>query len=386
MNLLTLADCLSTAGGIERVHYEINKSLAARGHAIDLLYESDGDLTDDWRSFTRTRVKVTGLRSDVLSMPGARSLGSALRLGCSTNPDVVYACRHIQLLHAQAAGRFGRAPVICHVHTPPPRDQITRRHLLWLNRTTRFIFVSDFTAAQWVQAGLRRDLVEVIRNGIDTDEFRAPDEAIRERVRAELGIPEHAYVVLYLGRFVREKGIHVLLQAWRVLRVKPDEGRLVLLGGSFEEAASARTRSFLRELRALWDPRTTLWVPHRPNVVPMLWAADVVVVPSIWPDPFPLAVLEALACERPVVASMIGGIPEMLTGGLTSNLVNPGDVDSLAARLRALQGWQQHDPVLGQACRQHVLAHFSLATMVDNLESTIERLAERDHAPYRAVR
>jgi glycosyltransferase involved in cell wall biosynthesis len=110
----------------------------------------------------------------------------------------------------------------------------------------------------------------------------------------------------------------------------------------------------------------------------MLWAADVVVVPSVWPEPLGLVVLEAMACERPVVASRVGGIPEALGGALAANLVEPEDADSLAAGLRALQGWRQRDPGLGQACRQHVLARFTQERMVDDLESVFQRLADRE--------
>jgi glycosyltransferase involved in cell wall biosynthesis len=382
MRLLTLADDLSTAGGLERVHHDVNRHLAARGHVIDLLYESDGDLSDSWDGFTGRQVQISGYRRGDLSLRGLRSLASALELGRSTRPDLIYACRHIQLLHAQVAGRFGRTPVICHLHTPPPRERMRRRHLLWLNRTTRLVFVSEFTAAQWVRAGVRPELVEVVPNGIDTDSFGPPDEQVRERVRAELGIAPHIHVVLYLGRFVRQKGVDVLLRAWRSLAPDPNEAKLVLLGNFVESGtASPRTKAFFQDLHRLSDPGTTLWVPHRPDVVPMLWAADVVVVPSIWPDPFPLAVLEAMACERPVVASRVGGIPEALGGRLAANLVEPGDADSLASGLRALQGWRRRDPELGQACRQHVLARFTQERMVDDLEAVFLGLAERRRRP-----
>jgi glycosyltransferase involved in cell wall biosynthesis len=379
MRLLTIADDLSTAGGLERVHHDINRRLAARGHQIALLYESDGDLSSSWASFTRSQVKVDGFRGGGSSMLGAASLRSALRLGHAVRPDLVYACRHLQLMHAQAAGRFGRAPVVCHLHTPPPRERMLRRHLMVLNRTARFVSVSDFNAGQWVRAGINPELVEVVHNGIDPEVFRPPDETVRARVRAELGIDADTHVVLFLGRFVRQKGVDVLLQAWRALCPDPDEARLVLLGDHvLPPSASPRTKAFFRELDELSDPRTTVWAPHRSDVVPMLWAADVVVVPSTWPEPLGLVVLEAMACERPVVASRVGGIPEALGGRLAANLVEPGDADSLASGLRALHGWRRRDPGLGQACRQHVLARFTQERMLDGLESVFQGLANRE--------
>ena len=107
------------------------------------------------------------------------------------------------------------------------------------------------------------------------------------------------------------------------------------------------------------------------DVVTPLHAADVVVVPSVYDDPFPRTVLEAMATGRPVVASSTGGIPEELTGEFARFLVPPSDAEALRERLEAVLDWRDGEPGLGQACTAHVARHFSKASMVDAIEQRL---------------
>jgi glycosyltransferase involved in cell wall biosynthesis len=105
----------------------------------------------------------------------------------------------------------------------------------------------------------------------------------------------------------------------------------------------------------------------------VLAAADLVVLPSRFPDPLPLLVLEALASGTPIVASAVGGIPEMLTGPFAANLVPAGDADALAARIRALRDWRTRTPELAELGRRHVETGFSLQRMGESVNATIEQ-------------
>jgi glycosyltransferase involved in cell wall biosynthesis len=106
-------------------------------------------------------------------------------------------------------------------------------------------------------------------------------------------------------------------------------------------------------------------------VVTPLHAADVVVVPSVWDEPFGRVVIEAMATGCPVVASAVGGIPEILTGRFSSMLFPRGDARNLADRIETLAGWRTLDPSLAAACVRHVAERFSLRRSVDLIEETL---------------
>ena len=118
-------------------------------------------------------------------------------------------------------------------------------------------------------------------------------------------------------------------------------------------------------------PGNVRWLPMRRDVLPPLHAADVVVLPAQWQEPFGRVVIEGMATGRPVVASRVGGVPEILTGEFADLLVEPGDPTALTAKLESLRHWRTDDPALAGRCTAHVLDHFSLATSVDRIEEML---------------
>ncbi len=109
--------------------------------------------------------------------------------------------------------------------------------------------------------------------------------------------------------------------------------------------------------------------PPGADVVVTLHAADVVVVPSTWDEPFGRTVIEGLSTGRPVLASRVGGIPEILDGPFARFLFERGDAAGLAERLRSLLHWREEEPGLGALCRSRVHQGFTLAQMVDGIEA-----------------
>jgi glycosyltransferase involved in cell wall biosynthesis len=118
-------------------------------------------------------------------------------------------------------------------------------------------------------------------------------------------------------------------------------------------------------------------VGKRSDVVPLYHAADVVALPSVFPEPFGRVLVEGMACGRPAVGSAVGGIPEILTGEHTEGVVPPGDPAALAAALGRLRGWQDRDPGLAARCRAHVERSFTLERAVEGVEAVLERAVSR---------
>jgi len=230
--------------------------------------------------------------------------------------------------------------------------------------------ISAFVRDVWVSAGIDPAKVDLVYPGIDPDEYPQGGPRQRSAARALLGIPDDVFVVVFVGRIDSEKGVEVLLDAWRRLGLNSDQGQLLLVGAPL---AHNDAHAYLDQLSASAPPGTVRFLGARRDIVTPLHAADVAVIPSIWDEPFGRVVIEAMATGRPVVASRVGAIPEILTGPLEGFMFERGDPAGLAARLSELVGWQDREPGLGDKFALRVRESFSLATMVDGMENSLAR-------------
>ena len=196
--------------------------------------------------------------------------------------------------------------------------------------------------------------VRVIRNGIDTDEYR-PDP--RTGVLARYGVDPGRPYVIFVGRITRQKGVPVLLRAASRLI---GDAQLVLLAGA------ADTPEQLAEVTELVDGLRTsrsgvIWVPEmlpKPEVIQLLTHATVFACPSIY-EPLGIVNLEAMACGTAVVGSRTGGIPEVVADGETGLLVPVGEPEPLADALNVLLRDPDRAEAMGQAGRKRAVSEFA---------------------------
>lgn len=197
-------------------------------------------------------------------------------------------------------------------------------------------------------------------------------EASRRSARRALGVPPDAFVALYLGRVVPYKGVDVLVRAWDRLGLSPDEGRLLIVGPTWPW-------SYLEELRGMASAGCR-FMDIQTHVVPLLHAADVLVLPSLCEEAFGRVIIEAMATGCPVIASRSGGIPEVLTGPFASMLFEPGRAEELESKLREIRGGA--GDMLAAAGPAHVRQHFALSSAADRVEEVLVRARPRG---WRAV-
>ena len=365
MNLTIGVHSMAPAGGTELNVFQVSRRLAQRGHVIDLVSPRDGSLADGYRTFCRSVSRRPVF--DFARATAARDLvrmAPAVLTAAGKKADVIYPNRFAEIVWAAAAGRLSRAPVVCHLH----EIRHARPGSFPNTHVRRFIAVSDFLRQQWVEVGLNPDLIDVVHNGVSSDDYPAGGAAERAEARARLGLPQEGFIALYYGRLDPEKGIDVLLEAWRKLDIGSGEGTLLVVGSpSAHLENGAQIQSALRADA----PPGCVWRPAQSDVVMLLHAADVVVVPSLWDEPCARVIVEALATGRPALVTRTGGSPEMLTGEFERFLVEPGDAAGLAAALEQLVDWQKHDPTLGERCTAHVRDHFSLELLVDGVERSL---------------
>jgi glycosyltransferase involved in cell wall biosynthesis len=210
--------------------------------------------------------------------------------------------------------------------------------------------------------------IQVVHNGIDLDRYREPDSTQRAAFRRSLGIPPGAFVVLYAGRLDPEKGVEILIDAFNLLGLAPEKGRLLIVGAPRLHRDVGAAQAYVASLRARCRADTSVWLDWQMNTVPLYGAADVAVLPSLVSETLGRTTIEAMACRRPALASRVGATSEVLFGSFERFLFPPDNPEALAAALMAMRDWREREPELGSACRDHVRTHFSLEHTVDGIE------------------
>jgi glycosyltransferase involved in cell wall biosynthesis len=282
--------------------------------------------------------------------------------------DVVYANSQKAFVLASMAGLLVRRPLIWHLHdiiSPDHFGLVQRRMqvLLANARATKVIVPSQAAATAFIEAGGRRDLVEVVPNGLALPpESRTPAE-----LRRSLNLPTRRLVGVF-SRLARWKGQHVLIEALASL---PDVGCIVVGDALFGEQAYAAELKQMVLARGLAD--RVHFLGHRNDVPKLMMAVDAMVHPSIDPEPFGRTLVEAMLAGVPVIATNAGAAPDILEGGKAGTLVPPGDSAALAqaiadvlAKPTTLKGQLEYASARAQA-------HYGVAQMLDKIDHLIRK-------------
>jgi alpha-maltose-1-phosphate synthase len=313
--------------------------------------------------------------------PNLQAANGALQ-AIGVDVEIADALAGVDLIHshtwyANGAGLLGSlvhgVPHVVTAHSLEPRrpwkaDQLGGGYRLssWVERTS--YLAADAVIA--VSNGMRLDVldaypdldpakVRVVGNGVDAEAYRpidAPD------VVRDLGVDLDKPYALFVGRITRQKGVMHLLAAAEQL---PTDVGLVLCAGAPD--TPAERQQVADAVEQLQERRGgVVWIEAmlpREQLVPLITAATVFVVPSVY-EPLGIVNLEAAACGTAVVASAVGGIPEVVDDGRTGLLVpyDPDDVQSfeagLAARIAELAADPERAAAMGAAGRERVLAEF----------------------------
>lgn len=282
---------------------------------------------------------------------------------------------HSHTWYANMAGHFAKIlykiPHVISAHSLEPdrpwkEEQIGGGYRIssWAEKTA----YESADAIIAVSQGMRRDVlkaypvldpnkVHAILNGIDTQTYQPQ---ANPELLASLGIK--APYAIFVGRITRQKGLVHLLKAWK--QVDPQFGLVLCAGSPDEPGIGAEVEAEIRELQA--ERSNVIWINKmapQADVIALLSGADLFLCPSIY-EPLGIVNLEAMACETAVLASDVGGIPEVVADGVTGELIHySGEATEFEAaftsRINALMADRDLLRQYGAAGRVRAIAQFS---------------------------
>ena len=300
---------------------------------------------------------------------------------------------HILHTHTAKAGAVGRAaallagdarpPVIVHTYHghvlrgyfDPVRTQFFRETERALARhTNRLIAVGPQVRDDLVELGVApAEKFSVIRLGIDLDS-RVLTVDRRAEFRRLFGIPEDRFVVGWIGRMTAIKRVPDVLAAFKALRERGVEATLCLVGDGPDRDAVEQLASDLGIVRDI------LFVGYQRDVAPYYAFFDAFLLPSA-NEGTPVVAIEALASERPVVATRVGGVPDVVDDGEDGFLVEVGDIPALADRLEQLVRDPELRARMGKAGRERVVPRYRVERLVDDVDALYRELLREQGLP-----
>ena len=347
---------------------------------------------EDSMAFVADGLDVQVIRIDELGreISPLRDLVATFRLARlirRERPDILHT-------HTAKAGTVGRVaallagrrrpPIVVHTfhghvlqgYFGPLRSLFFRLLERWLARgTTALIAVSPQVRDDLVALGVApAERFVVVRLGIELGERVADGRNGRVESRRYLGIEGDRFTVGWIGRMTAVKRTDDVLVAFKGLRDKGIDAVLCMVGDGPDRAGLER------RAHELGIVRDTLFLGYQEDVAPFYAAFDALVLPSA-NEGTPVSAIEALAAGRPVVATHVGGVPDVVQEGDDGFLVELGATDDLAERLARLARDPELRERMGRAGREHVLPRYAVARLVDDVDrlyrSLLSAAAER---------
>jgi glycosyltransferase involved in cell wall biosynthesis len=272
--------------------------------------------------------------------------------------DVIHACEPIAAVIGGTAGLLARRGLrVFHRQHSLARG---RQALLsrFGSRLAQLTIACSAAAAEYATSSDRVPLsrIRIAHNSVP--DLREVTDAEIAALRREMELPADALVIVSVARLRPEKGHDALIEALPLVAASIDRRtHLVIVGSGPQERA-------LRDRAATVAPGLVRFAGHQEDVAPWYALGTVVAIPSYW-DAFPLAGVEAMAASRPVVASRVGGLSEMLEDGSSGLLVPPGDSRALAAAVVGLMRSPARRADIGAAARRRFLDSFTMPAMIE---------------------
>jgi glycosyltransferase involved in cell wall biosynthesis len=354
MRVLQWCSSLFAPGGRGEFVKDLSQALVDEGHEVALVHEEPPG-SGDRRPFPLESLHSFGLSTRVGDQANTwETLPNTVRglkgFVANHRPDVIH-CHRVGAedgAFLEVIARASRVPIIYteHEHPDPSNAYFvnSRSHAMMANN---IVFPSESSRRAWLSFDHSRPgTLSVIPNGVPSAPENPPQL--------------EAQKVFFSGRHVPEKGLAILLSAWPIIASAHPDATLYIAGDGPETAGLKRLGRLLNiDSQLVWLG----WIARAENLT-QAGSSAVVVVPSVWQEPFGLVAAEASLTGRPVVASRTGGLLDIVADQETGILVAPGDVIGLAIAVRSLLSRPEWANSLGAAGASRVQRQFSMTECV----------------------
>ena len=373
---------LNMGGPALHVAY-LTAGLRERGYETTLVAGSLARGEDSMEFVTRELgidvAQLPALGRDIAPLRDVQATLRLARLIKRVRPHIL----HTHTAKAGAVGRLAallagdaRPPIVVHTfhghvlrgYFGPVRSRAFGLLERWLAElTTALVAVSPEVRDDLVRLGVApREKFTVVRLGIELGERIAEHDG-REETRRVLGIGAERFTVGWIGRMTGVKRTHDVLLAFKRLGEHGVDACLCLVGDGPDRA------QLEQRAHELGIMKRTLFLGYQEDVAPFYAAFDAMILPS-GNEGTPVSAIESLAAGRPVVATRVGGVPDVVRDGEDGFLVEPGAVDDLAERLARLARDADLRQRMGDAGRERVLPRYSVDRLVDDVDTLYRTL------------
>ena len=362
-------------GGAERLMVPILKYLSRadfEAHVCALQSKDGNPMAEE--------IRALGIPVDCLEIKHLRDLNALPRLIKylkGIDADLVHTQLEFANILGNISAKYLRLPSVCTIHIMPSLDVKTKlkfhQRAEWLalrHFCDHVISVSEEAREYHLHiSGTTADRVSTIYNGIDLSGFLSLDRELeREAVRTEFGIPSDANLLTTVAVLRPQKGIQFMIRALpEVLASNSNTYYLVIGDGSHRN-------TLIEEAKKSNINHRVIFAGMRKDITCLLAASDIFVLPTLT-EALPTVLAEAMAAKLPIIASRVGGVPEMVADGQNGCLVEAEDVEGLATACNQLLGDSEKRVTMGDEGWNIVNQKFNIERQVEKLEELyIEQL------------
>lgn len=367
-------------GGPVKIAFDIGKELVRKGNEV-VVYTSDAKDMENRISVRQAEIegmKIHYFRNTSMFLVKSSKLFITPELFANLQKDL----KSFDIIHAHEYSTYQNillhklckkysVPYVIQAHGSLPKIGRPARKWFYdaffgsklLKDASKVIALNKMEVHQYRLAGVPFEKIALVPNGIDLSQFaKLPSKGC---FRKKFGIDENKRIILYLGRLNKIKGIDVLISAFASIVKKIDNVVLIIAGP--DDGYLLEIENLVRLLK-LKDNVLIVGPLYGMAKLAAYVDADIYVLPSTY-ETFPVTILEAYACSKPVIASMVGNLNDLVLDGVTGLLVEPRSVNKLSNSILSLLNDPQKKEQMGLNGKRLVYENFTTEKVADKLQS-----------------
>jgi len=363
-------------GGAEKILYQILKGIGKNQDKFQfyLITGTDGLLVGKVKKLSAITTYIEPIPKENRDLIGLFRWGlNMFKIARKLNPDLIYINNLRGIIFSSVPLKLLRKPIIWHDHNIQPtfiRKTILNLMALWL--PNRIIAVSKAVANSYWTIN-RNNKVRIVHNGLDLSEF---SYKISSNIREEFEIPNE-YSIITIASVLRPwKGHEYFIKAASFVKREFLKTKFIILGDEVVNREKGYKEQLINLSNSLNLENDIIFTGFRKDVSNILLQSDIIVLSSILPDPFPTVILEAMAAAKPIVATNIGGVSEMVIDNVTGLLVPPKDSKAMAEAILKLLTDMEYSYKLGREGFERLNDIFTLDKFIKEIKRILFGVTE----------